>query len=149
MKRFRAHNLAAVWWRNCKFFFVGEGNSPSPKDALNEHWLTSLLCCDGTRRELSVSRRPVRARRDCRAAPMSHLYLPGVSLSPAVSVHDPPYKYKQSKVSKRGVAVRKGNATQPHIAAGTHMPCRITQCYLPPVRGDIPAFTPSRSWYFI
>jgi len=24
---------------------------------------------------------------------------------------------------------------------GTHMPCGITQCYLPPGRGDIPAFT--------
>jgi len=27
--------------------------------------------------------------------------------------------------------------------------CGITQCYLPPDRGDIPAFTPSRSWYSI
>jgi len=29
------------------------------------------------------------------------------------------------------------------------MPYRITQCYLPPDRGDIPAFTPNRSWYSI
>jgi len=34
-------------------------------------------------------------------------------------------------------------------ATGTHMPYRITQCYLPPDRGDIPALTPSRSWYSI
>jgi len=27
-------------------------------------------------------------------------------------------------------------------ATGTHMPCVITQCYLPPDRGDIPALTP-------
>jgi len=26
-------------------------------------------------------------------------------------------------------------------ATGTHMPYRITQCYLPPDGGDIPAFT--------
>jgi len=26
-------------------------------------------------------------------------------------------------------------------ATGTHMPYRITQCHLPPGRGDIPAFT--------
>jgi len=29
----------------------------------------------------------------------------------------------------------------PH-SYGTHMPHRITQCYLPPGRGDIPAITP-------
>ena len=28
-----------------------------------------------------------------------------------------------------------------HTATGTHMPHGITQCYLPPGRGDIPAFT--------
>ena len=28
-----------------------------------------------------------------------------------------------------------------HTAAGTHMPYSITQCYLPPNRGDIRAFT--------
>jgi len=28
---------------------------------------------------------------------------------------------------------------------GTHMPYRITQCYLPPDRGDIPAFTPAEA----
>ena len=29
------------------------------------------------------------------------------------------------------------------------MPHGITQCYLPPGRGDIPASYPSRSWYSI
>ena len=29
-----------------------------------------------------------------------------------------------------------------HTATGTHVPYGITQCYLPPGRGDIPAFTP-------
>ena len=28
-----------------------------------------------------------------------------------------------------------------HTATGTHMPYRIAQCYLPPDRADIPAFT--------
>jgi len=32
-----------------------------------------------------------------------------------------------------------------HTATGTHMPYRITQCYLPPGRGDIPAFTPDEA----
>jgi len=27
---------------------------------------------------------------------------------------------------------------------GTHMTYRITQCYLPPDRGNIPAFTPAK-----
>jgi len=30
-------------------------------------------------------------------------------------------------------------------ATGTHMPYRITQCYLPSGRGDIPAFTPAEA----
>jgi len=30
-------------------------------------------------------------------------------------------------------------------ATGTHMPHGITQCYLPPDRGDIPAFTPAEA----
>jgi len=30
-----------------------------------------------------------------------------------------------------------------HTATGTNMPYRITQCYLPPGRGDNPAFTPA------
>ena len=30
-------------------------------------------------------------------------------------------------------------------ATGTHLPYAITQCYLPPGRGDIPAFTPAEA----
>jgi len=36
-----------------------------------------------------------------------------------------------------------------HTATGIHMPCRITQYYLPPDRGDNPRLYPSRSWYSI
>jgi len=37
-------------------------------------------------------------------------------------------------------------AGRPAITAtGTHMPYGITQCYLPPGRGDIPAFTPAEA----
>jgi len=32
-----------------------------------------------------------------------------------------------------------------HTAMGTHMPHGITQCYLPPGRGDIPALTPAKA----
>jgi len=32
-----------------------------------------------------------------------------------------------------------------HTATGTHMPYRITQCYVPPDRGDIPAVTPAEA----
>jgi len=32
-----------------------------------------------------------------------------------------------------------------HTATVTDMPYRITQCYLPPDRGDIPAFTPAEA----
>jgi len=31
-----------------------------------------------------------------------------------------------------------------HTATETHMPHGITQCYLPPGRGDIPALTPAK-----
>ena len=32
-----------------------------------------------------------------------------------------------------------------HTATGTHTPYTITQCYLPPGRGDIPSFTPAEA----
>ena len=32
-----------------------------------------------------------------------------------------------------------------HTATGTHMPHGITQCYLPPGRGDVPALTPAEA----
>jgi len=42
------------------------------------------------------------------------------------------------KNSNKCIAVR-------HTATGTHMPHGITQCYLPPGRGDIPALTPAEA----
>jgi len=42
------------------------------------------------------------------------------------------------KVKYTDIAIRSLNC---HTATGTHMLYRITQCYLPPDRGDIPAFT--------
>ena len=47
-----------------------------------------------------------------------------------------------SKVSKPDIAVRNRNY---HTAMGNHMPYEITQCYLPPGRGDFPAFTPAEA----
>jgi len=32
-----------------------------------------------------------------------------------------------------------------HTATGTHVPYRITQCYLPLDRGDIPTLTPTEA----
>jgi len=46
------------------------------------------------------------------------------------------------KKSKQDIAVRNQNY---HTAAGNHMPYEITQCYLPPGRGDFPAFTPAKA----
>jgi len=43
-----------------------------------------------------------------------------------------------SKVKYTNIAVRSLTC---HTATGTHMPYGITQCYLPPDRGDIPVFT--------
>ena len=44
----------------------------------------------------------------------------------------------KSKVKYPDIAVR---SLTYHTATGTHMPYRITQCYLLPDRGDIPTFT--------
>ena len=44
-------------------------------------------------------------------------------------------KVQKSKVQYTDIAVRNLTAT------GTHMPYGIPQCYLPPDRGNIPAFT--------
>jgi len=46
-----------------------------------------------------------------------------------------------NKVSKAGITVRGSHLT----ATGNHMPYEITQCYLPPDRGDFPAFTPAKA----
>ena len=47
--------------------------------------------------------------------------------------------------NKSKVKVKKGIAVCRLTATGTHMPYGITQCYLPPDRGDIPAFTPAEA----
>ena len=46
-------------------------------------------------------------------------------------------------VSNKCIAVCK--VATPLSAMGTHMPYGITQCYLPPGRGDIPALTPAEA----
>jgi len=48
----------------------------------------------------------------------------------------------KSKKSKPDIAVRNRNY---HTATGNHMPYEITQCYLPPGRGDFPFFTPAEA----
>jgi len=48
----------------------------------------------------------------------------------------------ESKAKYTDIAVRSPTC---HTTTGTHMPYRITQCYLPPDRGDIPAFTPAEA----
>ena len=47
-----------------------------------------------------------------------------------------------SKVKYTDIAVRSLTCL---AATGTHMLYRITECYLPPDRGDIPAFTPAEA----
>ena len=51
-----------------------------------------------------------------------------------------------TKKSERGIgAVRKLVMHNCLAATGTNMPYGITQCYLPPGRGDIPAFIPAEA----
>ena len=67
--------------------------------------------------------------------------LPGLRLAASATAHGlaKPSKY----VSNKCIAVRK--VATCHTATGTHMPHWITQCYLPPGRGDIPALTPDEA----
>ena len=47
---------------------------------------------------------------------------------------------------KKGKETYRSLQVKPAITAtGTHIPYGITQCYLPPGRGDIPAFTPAEA----
>ena len=46
------------------------------------------------------------------------------------------------KVKYTDIAVRSVTC---HTATGAHMPYGITQCYLPPDRGDIPALAPAKA----
>ena len=43
------------------------------------------------------------------------------------------------------VYVYSSSQSTSHTATGTHMPYGIAQCYLPPGRGDLPAFTPANA----
>jgi len=54
---------------------------------------------------------------------------------------------KQSKKSKQCIAVYHQLSSSP--LRKTHVPYGITQCYLPPDRGENPAFSPSQSRYSI
>jgi len=45
--------------------------------------------------------------------------------------------------SKEGKEAYSSLCYKHHTATGTHVPYEITQCYLPPGRGDIPAITPA------
>ena len=49
-------------------------------------------------------------------------------------------------VCKPDIADRNRNY---HTATGNHMPYEITQCYLPPGRGDFPAFTPAEAGLYV
>ena len=46
-------------------------------------------------------------------------------------------------VKKKGKEAYSSLCYKHRTATGTHVPYGITQCYLPPGRGDIPAFTPA------
>ena len=48
----------------------------------------------------------------------------------------------KSKEKYTDIAVRSQTCL---TATGTHTPYRITQCYLPPDRGNLPAFTPAEA----
>jgi len=50
--------------------------------------------------------------------------------------------YHKSKVKYTDIA---NCSLTCHTATGTHMPHGLTQCYLPPGRGDIPVFTPAEA----
>jgi len=51
-------------------------------------------------------------------------------------------RFKKVKKSKPDIAVRNRNY---HTATRNHMLYEITQCYLPPGRGDFSAFTPAKA----
>jgi len=56
-----------------------------------------------------------------------------------VTVVSMKYKVKYTDMAVRSLTCHTATDT------GTHMPYGITQCYLPPDRGDIPAFTPAEA----
>jgi len=58
------------------------------------------------------------------------------------SMHNNTINTYKVKATYMDIAVRSLTC---HTATRTHMPYRITQRYLPPDRGDIPAFTPAEA----
>jgi len=55
-------------------------------------------------------------------------------------------KQYKGKGKGKGKETYSSFASRPAITAtGTHIQYGITQCYLPPGRGDIPAFTPAET----
>jgi len=56
---------------------------------------------------------------------------------PFVSMHD------SLKVKGKGKCI--AVCVNTYTAMGNHLPYGITQCYLPPGRGDFPAFTPDEA----
>jgi len=48
-------------------------------------------------------------------------------------------------LSSRSLKSKEGYSSCRLTATGTHVPYGITQCYLSPSRGDIPAFTPAEA----
>jgi len=64
-------------------------------------------------------------------------------LRPAVADATNADSCMKDKPSKR--KLKKEVVTCHYTATGTHVPHRITQCYVPPDRGDIPAFTPAEA----
>jgi len=63
-----------------------------------------------------------------------------------VKVRPLPFRYTTVNVSKQCIAVSNNLYL---TLRETHMPYGITQCYLPPDRGENHAFAPSRSRYSI
>jgi len=51
--------------------------------------------------------------------------------------------YGSSKRKKKGKEAYSSLCYKHRTATGTHVPYGITQYYLPPSRGDTPAFTPA------
>ena len=54
--------------------------------------------------------------------------------------------HRQRWLKVKGKETYSSLQAKPAITAtGTHLPYGITQCYLPPGRGDIPAYTPAKA----
>jgi len=74
---------------------------------------------------------------------MALLSMPGSVLDTYyLSDANPQRLSSHATCSKPGIAVHNRYY---HTATGNHMRYEITQCYLPPGRGDFPAFTPAEA----